>query len=75
MKALLLWTAGGVGLAVACGVAGLAHLSATIFTLTMFCTMPAMIIHLIAWCFGFICSLPSRIAAGTRISAPNGAVE
>lgn len=73
MKKLLLGTAGGIGLAIACGVAELAHLSATIFTLTMFCTMPAMIVHLMAWCFGFIWSLPDRIAAGTRLPAKNAA--
>lgn len=37
MRKLALWTAGGFGLAVACGLAGMAHLSATLFTLTVFC--------------------------------------
>ena len=36
MRKTVLWTAFGFGLAVACGLAGLAHLSATLFTLTVF---------------------------------------
>ena len=44
MKRLLIWTAGGLGLATACGFAGLAHLSATLITLTAFCAVPALIV-------------------------------
>lgn len=44
MKKLLLWTAGGLGLATVCGLSGLPHLSATLFTLTAFCAVPALIV-------------------------------
>ena len=43
MKKLMIWTAGGLGLATVCGLAGLAHLSATVVTLTAFCAVPALI--------------------------------
>ena len=43
MMKLALWIFGGFGLAVVCGFMGLAHLSATIFTLTVFCATPALI--------------------------------
>ncbi|MEW9616573.1 hypothetical protein AB3G45_22450 [Shinella sp. S4-D37] len=43
MKKLALWTAGGLGLATVCGIAGLAHLSATVVTLTVFCTLPGLL--------------------------------
>lgn len=44
MKQVLFWTTGGLGLAVACGIAGLAHLSATLITLTVFCAVPALLV-------------------------------
>ncbi len=44
MKKLALWTAGGLGLAVVCGLAGLPHLSATVVTLTAFCAVPAIVV-------------------------------
>lgn len=44
MKKLLLWTAGGFGLATISGLAGLAHLSASIVTLTAFCAVPALLV-------------------------------
>ncbi|MDX3977147.1 hypothetical protein [Shinella sp.] len=44
MKELLLWTAGGLGLATISGLAGLAHLSASIVTLTAFCAVPALLV-------------------------------
>ncbi len=44
MKKLVIWTAGGFGVALACGLAGLPHLSATVFTLTMFCSLQAIVI-------------------------------
>ena len=45
MKKLLIWTAGGLGLATFCGLAGLPHLSATVVTLTAFCAVPVLIVH------------------------------
>lgn len=36
MKKLMVWTASGFGLALACGLSGLPHLSATVITLTAF---------------------------------------
>ncbi|MGX5722835.1 hypothetical protein [Shinella zoogloeoides] len=44
MKKVLLWTAGGFGLAAVCGIAGLAHLSASIVTLTVFCAVPGLLV-------------------------------
>lgn len=44
MKKLALWTAGGFGLAVVCSIAGLAHLSATLVTLTVFCATPGLLV-------------------------------
>ena len=43
MKKLALWTAGGLGLATVCGIAGLAHLSATLVTLTAFYAVPGLL--------------------------------
>ena len=43
MKKWALWTIGGFGLATVCGLMGLAHLLATIATLTVFCASPALI--------------------------------
>ncbi|MDP9590494.1 UNVERIFIED_ORG: putative membrane protein YhiD involved in acid resistance [Shinella zoogloeoides] len=44
MRKTVLWTALGFGLALGCGLAGLAHLSATLITLTVFCAVPAFIV-------------------------------
>lgn len=44
MKKTLYWTAAGLGLAVACGLAGLAHLSATLVTLTVFLSAQAIVV-------------------------------
>ena len=44
MKKLMIWTAGGFGLALACGLSGLPHLSATVITLTVFCSIQALVI-------------------------------
>ncbi|MGO6813390.1 hypothetical protein ACCS67_00710 [Rhizobium brockwellii] len=44
MKKLMIWTTGGFGLALACGLAGLPHLSATLATLTAFCAVPALVV-------------------------------
>lgn len=61
MIKVLLWATGGFCLSVICGLMGLAHLSASIVTLTVFCTTPAILIHLSAWCFSFVWSLPDRV--------------
>ena len=71
MKKVVLWAIGGFGLAVICGLMGLAHLSASIVTLTVFCATPSTLFHLLAWCFGFIGSLPDRVLRGVR---PSGVV-
>ncbi|WP_027486838.1 hypothetical protein [Allorhizobium undicola] len=71
MKKVVLWAIGGFGLAVICGLMGLAHLSASIVTLTVFCATPAILFHFSAWCFGFIGSLPDRILSWLH---PPGAV-
>ncbi|WP_332302072.1 hypothetical protein [Rhizobium sp. GR12] len=47
MKKLMIWTTGGFGLAMACGLAGLPHLSATLVSLTVFCAVPALIVVVI----------------------------
>lgn len=47
MKKVMTWTGGGVALGMACGVAGLPHLSASIITLTAFCAVPAMLVVLL----------------------------
>lgn len=44
MRKLTLWVAGGLTLATVCGIAGLAHLSASIVTLTVFCSVPRTIV-------------------------------
>ncbi len=44
MKKLMIWAAGGFGLALACGIAGLPHLSATLVTTTVFCAAPALVV-------------------------------
>ncbi|UYZ07414.1 hypothetical protein CFBP5507_14525 [Agrobacterium salinitolerans] len=65
----LLWTAGGLGLATVCGLAGLPHLSATVFTLTVFCATPTILFLVLTWLFGVVWSLPDRIAAWTEPAA------
>lgn len=71
MIKVLLWATGGFGLAVICGLMGLAHLSASIVTLTVFCATCAILSHLLVWCFGFIRSLPDRAISWLH---PHGAV-
>ncbi|MBY5885367.1 hypothetical protein HFN49_04035 [Rhizobium leguminosarum] len=44
MKKLMIWTTSGFVLALACGLAGLPHLSATLVTLTVFCAAPALVV-------------------------------
>ncbi|WP_165422742.1 hypothetical protein [Rhizobium ruizarguesonis] len=44
MRKLMIWTAGGFGLATVCGLSGLPHLSASIVTLTAFCAVPALLV-------------------------------
>ncbi|TCL72129.1 hypothetical protein [Rhizobium sp. BK251] len=44
MKKLMIGTAGGLALATVCGLAGLPHLSATLVTFTVFCTVPALLV-------------------------------
>jgi hypothetical protein len=58
MKTTLLRSAGGIGLATICGIAGLGHLSATIVTLTMFCAVPALLVL--------------ALDALTRVGSPRG---
>lgn len=48
MKKLTLWVAGGLVLATVCGIAGLAHLSASLVTLTLFCAVPALLLQAFA---------------------------
>lgn len=69
MRKILLWTAGGLGLATVCGLAGLAHLSATLVTLTVFCAVPALVAIAYVWFLGVVWSLPDRIAAWVEPSA------
>lgn len=71
MIKVLLWATGGFGLAVICGLMGLAHLSASIVTLTVFCATPPILFNLLVWCFSFIWSLPDRVLRGVH---PPGAV-
>lgn len=47
MRKLGIWIGIGISLAVICGVLGLAHLSATLVTLTVFCSVPALLILLL----------------------------
>jgi hypothetical protein len=42
MRQTVIWTAFGLMLSVVCGLAGLPHLSASLLTLTVFLSMPAM---------------------------------
>jgi hypothetical protein len=69
MKKLILWTAGGLGLAMACALAGLAHLSATLVTLTVFCAGTALLGLVYSWFLGVVWSLPTRIAAWAEPAA------
>jgi len=69
MKKLLLWTAGGLGMATVCGVAGLAHLSATLVTLTVFYAVWVLVALAYVWLLGVLWSLPDRIAAWAEPSA------
>lgn len=63
MKKTLLWVVGGLGLAIVCGLAGLAHLSASIATLTLFCAIQELSLRLL-W------RLPDLIAAWANVSGP-----
>lgn len=65
MKKFVLWTAGGLGLATVCGMMGLPHLSASIVTLTVFCSIQAVLASLT---FSFVWALPGRIAAWANVS-------
>lgn len=68
MKKLMIWTSwttGGFGLALACGLAGMPHLSASLVTLTMFCALQVLAV----WSFGVVWSLPTRIAAWAEPAA------
>jgi hypothetical protein len=69
MKKVARWTAGGLALAIACGLGGLHHLSATVFTLTVFCAWPAILFYVLTWLFGVSWSLPDRIAAWAEPTA------
>lgn len=69
MKKLALWTAGWLGLAAACGLVGLAHLSATIITATVFCSGTVFLGLAFGWLFRFVSPLPDRIAAWAEPSA------
>lgn len=69
MKKVLLWMAGGLGLATICGLAGLAHLSATLVTLTVFCAVWPFVALAYVWLLGVVWSLPDRIAAWAEPSA------
>ncbi|MQX78111.1 hypothetical protein [Sinorhizobium medicae] len=62
MKKLGFWTAGGLVLALVCGLAGLGHLSATLVTLTVFCTVPALLSLFSTRAFGLVATMPDRIA-------------
>jgi hypothetical protein len=42
VKTTLIWALAGVALAAICGFSGLHHLSASVITLTLFCTVPAL---------------------------------
>lgn len=59
MRKLMIWIAGGLGMATACGLAGLPHLSATLVTLTVFCAFWVLAVLF----FGVVWSLPDRIVA------------
>lgn len=48
MKNLIVGVAGGLTLATVCGIAGLAHLSASLVTLTTFCAVPALLVLALA---------------------------
>ena len=75
MKKIGYWTAGGLAVAVACGFAGLHHLSASVVTLTVFCAVQAMLFYVLTRGLGFIWSLPDRIAAWVGVSEVKGGVE
>lgn len=50
MKKWAVWTVGGFGVSLVCGLGGLAHLSATFATLTVFCATWALVmIGVDAW--------------------------
>ena len=49
MKKIMIWTAGGFGLAAICGFAQLAYLSATLITLTVFCATPALLVVVVEY--------------------------
>ncbi|MBB3743515.1 hypothetical protein FHX10_003014 [Rhizobium sp. BK591] len=69
MKKLMISTAGGLGLAILCGLAGLPHLSASIVTLTVFCTVHALAAVASVWLAAIWYTLPNRIAAWAEPSS------
>lgn len=69
MKKLGIWIVGGLGVATVCGLAGLPHLSATVFTLTVFCATPAILFLVLTWLFGVVWSLPDRMATWAKPAA------
>lgn len=58
MKKTLKWTACGLGLATACGLVGMPHLSASLVTLTAFGAAPALL-------FLALNALPHAVREGT----------
>jgi hypothetical protein len=48
MKKIFIWTACGLGLATASGLAEMPHLSASLVVLTVFCATPAALIVLMS---------------------------
>lgn len=61
MKKLLLSTAGGLGLAMVCGLSGLPHLSATLITLTAFGVAHVIVFYVAVRGFHVIERLPTWI--------------
>ncbi|MBX5235301.1 hypothetical protein HJC02_23995 [Rhizobium sp. NLR4a] len=66
MKKLMISTAGGLGLAIVCGLAGLTHLSASIVTLTVFCTVHALAAVASVWLAAIWYTLPNWVSVGGK---------